>query len=127
MRPRRRARGRPHSAPEHTHLYSSAALRQLLAAHGLTHVVFEPPLFSYDMFLIASRQPLRTNVREAIVNHLGATPDGRLVLAMQDLFERNQSYRNDPANSYGLRELWGALVHRLRRRAWPLVREWMKR
>ena len=63
----------------------------MLAQFGFGQVVFEKPLFSYDMFAFASRQPLAINPAAIVAQRLLATPDGRVALAMQDLYRDSQS------------------------------------
>jgi hypothetical protein len=76
--------------PEHTFLFSKQSIRDLVARLGLIYTAFEPSIFSDDMFLFASRRPLVVNPPEVVAERLGLTPDGRLVLAMQDLYRMYQ-------------------------------------
>jgi SAM-dependent methyltransferase len=72
-------------ANEHLYLFSRTSLRRLLAEAGFAHVEFLPAIFAhYDMFAIASRQPLAETRAEDVERALVATPAGRLVLAMID-------------------------------------------
>jgi len=70
--------------PEHLHLFSAAAIRELLGRAGLTEVVFLPALFAdYDMFLIAGRRPLAERTETG--PRLPERPSARLVEALLDL------------------------------------------
>jgi SAM-dependent methyltransferase len=96
--------------PEHTFLFSSAGLTRLLTDAGLTHVEFETPIFDCDQFVVASRRPIPTHSEEAVVAALTAVPEGRLVLAMLDMYRKLRILQNpDPAARFGLRELSAAL------------------
>ena len=71
----------------HLYLFNDESLRQLLVERlGCAHVRFEPAYFgAYDMFVVASRQPLACQKPSAIAEALDATPDGRLVQALLDI------------------------------------------
>jgi glycosyltransferase involved in cell wall biosynthesis/SAM-dependent methyltransferase len=74
---------------EHIHLFSRRSITELLRRLGVEHVDFEPPIFPhYDMFLIAGREPRRVNVPGSVESALLSTPDGRFVLALLDIRER---------------------------------------
>ncbi len=52
---------------DHLYLFSMQSVKALLSAFGLNYVSFEPAIFSqYDMFLIASRSPLKHHSSEEI-------------------------------------------------------------
>ncbi len=70
---------------EHLHLFSEDGVRRLLHRLGAPHVVFEPPLFEYDMYFAASPAPLRPDDAEDLHVHLCASPAGCRLLAMLDL------------------------------------------
>src|SRR5690606_24497449 len=45
---------------EHLYLFSSESVTEMLRRLGAEHITFEEPIFAhYDMFFVASRQPLR--------------------------------------------------------------------
>jgi SAM-dependent methyltransferase len=75
-----------YKAPEHTFLLTRPALERLFAELELSHFAFEPAIFPYDMFVFASRQPLAPASDEEVERLLLQSPDGRLVLAMRDLY-----------------------------------------
>ncbi len=72
--------------PEHTYLFSSASIHEFLCRLGFEHLAYEQPIFGGDMFVFASRLPLMVYSPERIADRLATTPDGRLALAMQDLY-----------------------------------------
>jgi 2-polyprenyl-3-methyl-5-hydroxy-6-metoxy-1,4-benzoquinol methylase len=73
----------------HLYLFRDTGLRRLLAQLGVDNVVFEPAYFSaYDMFVVASRQPLACLMPSIVEEALQATPDSRVALAMLDLEDR---------------------------------------
>ncbi len=70
---------------EHLYLFSRRSAQRLFAQLGFPHVGFENPIFPYDLFFTASRQPLPANSEERIAAALAAQlPTGRLVLALLD-------------------------------------------
>lgn len=74
---------------EHLHLFSLQSLEKFFHELDCPHVQFEPAIFSkYDMFAVASRQPLRVIPDEERVAALQALPSGRLMLALLDLYTR---------------------------------------
>jgi len=74
---------------EHLYLFSHQSIARLLAELGCTRLNFEPALFAhYDMFLTASREPLRASdpdEREAVLTR---APSGRMVQSALDLYAR---------------------------------------
>jgi len=90
---------------EHLQLFSRSSVKQFLGRLGLVHVAFEPAIFAhYDMFLVASRQPLTVHDESALAAALTASPPGRLVLSLLDnaaryreLQERNEAAEQDRA------------------------------
>jgi 2-polyprenyl-3-methyl-5-hydroxy-6-metoxy-1,4-benzoquinol methylase len=78
-------------ANQHLYLFSQEALKQLLEQAGLLSISFEPAIFSYDQFVVASRQPLRRFTDIEIDDALKARPAGRLVLA---LIDKQREYDN---------------------------------
>jgi SAM-dependent methyltransferase len=74
-------------APEHTFLLSQEAMRELLRRAGIEHVRFEPAIFAhYDMFVAASSQPFQPVDAATVDARLAASPSGRLVQALLDLY-----------------------------------------
>lgn len=97
--------------PEHTYLFSRASATKLLADLGLKNVGFEPPMFPYDMFLFASAAPLTTSTDEEVGEALLKTPDGRITLAMQEMYRHLRALeREDPAERHGVRVLGRSFV-----------------
>jgi glycosyltransferase involved in cell wall biosynthesis/2-polyprenyl-3-methyl-5-hydroxy-6-metoxy-1,4-benzoquinol methylase len=70
---------------EHRYLFSERSARQLFGMLGFTHLELLPPLFPYDMFFVAGRQPLVAVDDEEIRVRLEQMPSGRLVIALLDL------------------------------------------
>jgi 2-polyprenyl-3-methyl-5-hydroxy-6-metoxy-1,4-benzoquinol methylase len=76
-------------ADEHLYLFSQRSITTFLQAVGAEHIAFEPAIFSqYDMFLVASRTPLKTYEPTEWEDALLKTPDGRLTLALLDIRDR---------------------------------------
>jgi SAM-dependent methyltransferase len=92
--------------PEHTFLFSRSAIRELFVKLGLDHISFEPALFGGDMFLLASRRVLTSIPRDRIAERLSATPNGRIALAMQDMYEDIRDIPNlNLATRFGTKSL----------------------
>ncbi|MEB3212626.1 MAG: methyltransferase domain-containing protein [Leptolyngbyaceae bacterium] len=71
-------------AIEHLHLLSHRAAEEFFNRLGFTNLTLEQELYSYDMFLVASRQPMSVIEQENIDNQLLSTSEGRIVLALID-------------------------------------------
>jgi len=77
---------------EHLYLFSMTSIQTFFRRLGVEDIRFEPPIFAhYDMFLVASRSPIRSHTAEAIEQTLSRTPTGRMVLALWDL---DRQYRD---------------------------------
>ena len=74
----------------HLYLFNEESLRQLLVERlHCAHVRFEHAYFgAYDMFVVASRQPLACQKPSVIAEALDTSPDGRLVHALLDVEAR---------------------------------------
>jgi 2-polyprenyl-3-methyl-5-hydroxy-6-metoxy-1,4-benzoquinol methylase len=70
--------------PEHTYLFSRRAISKFFKDLGFNFLYYEPQLFEYDMYFIASRHSLVKNTHEQISHQLMKTPSGRLILALID-------------------------------------------
>jgi len=81
-------------ADEHLYLFSRRSAQQLFHRLGFPQITFENPMFSYDLFFTASRQPLPAHSDEAVATALAAqAPTGRLVLALLDkAYESNDRW-----------------------------------
>lgn len=78
---------------EHLFLFSKESVTELLRRLGIAHIVFEEPMFAhYDMFFIASRQPIIRQSADEIRQFLEASPNGRLIQAMLDLADREKQW-----------------------------------
>lgn len=78
---------------EHLYLYSEKALRMLLERVGLPHVEFMPALYDYDMYAIASREPLVEINPDEVAQSLLGSPSQRMTLALLDLAKEKESLR----------------------------------
>jgi glycosyltransferase involved in cell wall biosynthesis/cyclopropane fatty-acyl-phospholipid synthase-like methyltransferase len=72
------------SKPEHIFLLNEDSLRRLLQQIGFTEVAVLPALYSYDQFVVASRQKLMAIEPEEYEPKLMETPKGRMALALLD-------------------------------------------
>ncbi len=76
---------------QHIYLYSRDSITTVLHKWGFKHIIFEPAFFGddYDMFLFASKEPIKENTEKEIDDYLNSVPAGRLVKAMITLFDSN--------------------------------------
>lgn len=81
------------TAPEHVYLFSKSAAAGILARAGFPSVTFLPPIYGYDMFVVAGTEPLGRAGTDEINGALLASPDGRLARALLDVFERGEQSR----------------------------------
>jgi SAM-dependent methyltransferase len=77
-------------APEHVYLFSKRAASAILASTGFSSAVFMTPMFAYDMFVIAGSAVPAAGTADDIASTLSSSADGRLALALLDLFERGE-------------------------------------
>lgn len=77
---------------EHIHLFNKTSVSRILEDHGFNDIIFEDPLFSYDLFLFASKKKLVENSKNEIVQYLANSPKTRFVLALLDLYNEKQFY-----------------------------------
>lgn len=78
---------------EHLHLFSRRSTQQLWTRLGFPVVAFENPIFPYDLFYTASRQPLPEHTPDQIATALTKQPAGRLVQALLDkAYESNDRW-----------------------------------
>ena len=82
-----------HSKPEHVFLLNEDSLRRLLNRIGFNEVRVLPALYSYDQFVVASRQKLIPLEREEYESKLMETPKARMALALVDGFAACNMYR----------------------------------
>jgi 2-polyprenyl-3-methyl-5-hydroxy-6-metoxy-1,4-benzoquinol methylase len=81
-------------APEHLYLFTQESVCKLLRESGLTNVHFERAIFANDFFLFSSAHPFVSVDALAIEDVLCSTGDGRVILAMLDLW-RNSSMNGE--------------------------------
>ncbi len=85
-------------APEHIHLFSEKSIRELFTRAGFEHVRFEPAIFAhYDMFVVASPQPLTRVDTAAAEERLTSSSSGRLVQALLDIHGDRGAVQHDLA------------------------------
>ncbi len=72
------------NSDEHLFLFSRRSATRFFAELGFPEIEFSNPVYSYDLFFTASRQPLARQTPEAIGAALVARPTGRLVQALLD-------------------------------------------
>jgi 2-polyprenyl-3-methyl-5-hydroxy-6-metoxy-1,4-benzoquinol methylase len=71
-------------AKEHLYLFSQRAAQQLFERLGYGTLHFMPALFAYDMYFVASKQPLAAYPDDQITQNLAARPAGRMIQALLD-------------------------------------------
>ena len=67
---------------EHLYLFSRRSMEQLCREAGFDHFIYEPPVFPYDMLLIASSKPISSLSLTEAIQALSLQSPGRLVLAL---------------------------------------------
>jgi 2-polyprenyl-3-methyl-5-hydroxy-6-metoxy-1,4-benzoquinol methylase len=77
---------------EHLYLYSKRAAQAALRRLGLTCVQFHRPLFDYDMYFVAGRQPRQACSLEDLPAQLTGTPQARVLLALLDKCNEVERY-----------------------------------
>jgi 2-polyprenyl-3-methyl-5-hydroxy-6-metoxy-1,4-benzoquinol methylase len=80
-------------APEHQYLFSRRSIERILAEMGFGGVVYEPPLFDYDMFVIAGGTGTKRS-DDAIAEDLMTRPSGRTTLALLELHAERDGLRD---------------------------------
>ena len=75
--------------PEHLFLFSKGAARAILMRTGFPNAVFEPPVFPRDMFFVAGAELPAARCADDVARALLETPDGRIALALLDLYEHD--------------------------------------
>ena len=82
---------------QHIYLFSKKAIEKLLASCGFLHIEFLPAVFGddYDMFLVASKKPLKRNSNELITKTLSKFGAGHFILAVLELYEKYQKSEVD--------------------------------
>lgn len=72
---------------EHLYIFNQRSIESILNKTGFQHVLFEQPIFPYDMFVFAGKEPLAKVNHEAIAEELTKAPERRLVLSLLELYE----------------------------------------
>jgi 2-polyprenyl-3-methyl-5-hydroxy-6-metoxy-1,4-benzoquinol methylase len=80
---------------EHLFLFSERAVHELFRRLDAVHLLFEPPIFDYDMFFLVSRQPFEAVSRERRDAELQSIPRGRIMLGLLDLYERMEMFQKE--------------------------------
>ncbi len=73
---------------EHLYLFNQNAIETILKRTGFSFLSVERPIFAYDMFIFAGKQPLVKRTRDGIESDLLKTPQGRIVLALIDFYKK---------------------------------------
>jgi 2-polyprenyl-3-methyl-5-hydroxy-6-metoxy-1,4-benzoquinol methylase len=81
-------------AQEHLYLFTLNSLKRLLEQFGFTYVCTEPPLFPYDMFIIASKSPIRVYSKNESEGYLQKITDGRFIQALIDSFNQVEDLKH---------------------------------
>jgi 2-polyprenyl-3-methyl-5-hydroxy-6-metoxy-1,4-benzoquinol methylase len=83
-------------ADEHLYLFTEDSAARLFRQIGAEHMQFEPAIFSqYDMFFAVSRLPFEPYTPEQIDAALASGPNGRFILALLDLRQRELASESD--------------------------------
>jgi DNA repair exonuclease SbcCD ATPase subunit len=69
---------------EHIHLFSKRSVSRFFKSIGYYFIQYEPQLFDYDMYFVASRHPIVRNNYEQIAHNLLKRSSGRMILALLD-------------------------------------------
>lgn len=75
---------------QHINLFSRESAVKLLKEQGFNYINFEPAVFGddYDMFVFASRVPMKQNTEEEINAYLDSIENGRLLKSMISLYKQ---------------------------------------
>jgi SAM-dependent methyltransferase len=84
-------------AAQHLYLFSRRAVQQLLSDAGFSALEFLSPMFEYDMYLVAGRQPLRRLEWEDLARKLTASLEGRMKLAWLEFLMEFEAREADRA------------------------------
>lgn len=102
-------------APEHLLLFSQSSGEALMKRIGLPHVTFERPIFhQYDMYFVATREPMTRHAAEQQSAALQATAGGRLTQALLDATAERDLYLEEARKRLDVIDGLAAEVERLR-------------
>ncbi len=75
---------------QHINLFSRESAEKLLRENGFNYINFEPAVFGddYDMFVFASRTPMKQNSADEMNAYLNSTDNGRLIKSMTTLYQQ---------------------------------------
>lgn len=75
---------------QHINLFSRESAERLLRGHGFCHIHFEPAVFGddYDMFVFASRKPMKLYDEKEINEYFNSVESGRLIKSMCALYKQ---------------------------------------
>lgn len=75
---------------QHINLFSKKAAEKLLRRQGFNYINFEPAVFGddYDMFVFASREPMKQYGEKEINEYLNSVESGRLIKSMCSLYQQ---------------------------------------
>ncbi|WP_171651162.1 class I SAM-dependent methyltransferase [Paenibacillus foliorum] len=80
---------------EHLYLYTEDGMKEMLKQFGFEYSYIEPALFPYDMFVVASKKPIITKKLEDIEKLLMKTREGRIIMALLDLYDKQVKTENE--------------------------------
>ena len=69
---------------EHIYLFNHRSIAKFFGRLGFDFIQYEPQLFDYDMYFVASRHPIVRNTDEQIAHNLLKCSSGRMILALLD-------------------------------------------
>jgi 2-polyprenyl-3-methyl-5-hydroxy-6-metoxy-1,4-benzoquinol methylase len=90
--------------PEHTYLFSHRSISEFFKRLGFNFIQYEPQFFDYDMYFVASRNPVVKNTDEQISHNLLKRSSGRMILALLDQNDTLKQLRIQYDNSERDRE-----------------------
>ena len=107
---------------EHFYLFSRSSIREFFHRLQAEYLEFEPAIFShYDMFLVVSRAPLVSHSSKQVEKALNASPSGRMVQGLSDLYTQKQQLLQKYNESEADRAARLEVINRLNR-VHPIVR-----
>ncbi len=85
---------------EHVYLYSKESIQQILEQNGFKYIVFLDAIFGndFDMFFVASREPIYENTEEQIDRAINILEHGRLLKALINTWSKAQETLNTIIN-----------------------------
>jgi SAM-dependent methyltransferase len=82
---------------EHLYLFTQEALTRALKDAGFDEIVYEKPVFDYDMYVFAGKTSVNRFAPEAIKERLCESGSGRFVDSFLELYDKTNSYAEQVA------------------------------